>query len=465
VGRRRVPSAWSDGWWAAAPGGGRNADTPSPLFSQRLSVVATDAALAAAALWAVAGAKPASARGVAFALIVCRCERGRVESGGGGTTAAPPHPVSPPLSSPGLLILDHIHFQYNGWLCGLLLASVAAASRGRDAAAATLFAALVCAKHLFASLGPWFAVYLLARAAALGWARGAASLAASAAGVAAVVAASFAPFASTLPAMLSRLFPFDRGLLHAYWAGNAWALYAAADVAACAVAKRVARGAGAAAPASGLAAGLVGPAQFGLLPAPGPALAAALVVAAQAPALAAAAARPRPASVAAAASYCLLSAFMFGYHVHEKAVVPAILLAALGAGANEQGARSYLRVALPGLHGLLPLLPPAERAVGGALLLAHAAACDAWLPGGLGREGRRVAAALAAVELASTVAHPLLLAPRVPFAPLAATSVAVAAGLAWAWGAGAAEQWRGARFRGGARGAAAPARRAAKRAA
>lgn len=52
--------------------------------------------------------------------------------------------------------------------------------------------------------------------------------------VGAVCAVSFLPFLAVggipqIQQILTRLFPFQRGLNHAYWAGNVWALYSAVD--------------------------------------------------------------------------------------------------------------------------------------------------------------------------------------------------------------------------------------------
>ena len=69
-------------------------------------------------------------------------------------------------------LVDHVHFQYNGLLLGVLLLSVADVRAGRERRGAVGFAALLCAKHLFLFAAPLYFCHLLqthvlARAATL----------------------------------------------------------------------------------------------------------------------------------------------------------------------------------------------------------------------------------------------------------------------------------------------------------
>jgi len=137
------------------------------------------------------------------------------------------------LLSPGLLIIDHIHFQYNGFLFGILIISIVLAKENRLLASGCVFAILLCFKHIYLYIAPAYFIYLL-RAYCLGYSlldikfANCIKLGVSIVGIFAIAFGPFV-FLGQIPQLLSRLFPFSRGLCHAYWAPNVWAMYSFAD--------------------------------------------------------------------------------------------------------------------------------------------------------------------------------------------------------------------------------------------
>lgn len=149
--------------------------------------------------------------------------------------------------SPGLLIVDHMHFQYNGMLFGLLIAVILCAKLGKNYLLAAMFSILLCFKHINLYLAPAVFVYLL-RSEVLDFSAKPfnamklvkwSNLFKLGGIVILVFGVSFAPFIyhGVIPNVISRLFPFSRGLTHAYWAPNVWAIYSFIDKALTSVLK------------------------------------------------------------------------------------------------------------------------------------------------------------------------------------------------------------------------------------
>ena len=97
-----------------------------------------------------------------------------------------------------------------------------------------LFAALLCFKHIYLYLAPAYFVYLL-RAYCLNqksmFRIRFGNCVKLALGLVGIFGAAFGPFwyQGQMNQVLSRLFPFSRGLCHAYWAPNVWAMYSFTD--------------------------------------------------------------------------------------------------------------------------------------------------------------------------------------------------------------------------------------------
>lgn len=400
------------------------------------------------------------------------------------------------LFSPGLLLVDHVHFQYNGLGLGILVLAIGFAGRGDALFAAFFFSVAVHFKHVFLYAAPAFATHLLARHVPGGWRMGwrtdrvllvkiTRRIASYVSVAAFVTAVSLGPFIANgqLLVVTNRLFPFERGLTHAFWACNFWALYNAGDK----ILVKALRFSGAVSqnavvPTANFAGGMAGAGGSFLqthlaLPAVTPSMANVLVLLSSLPALYAHAVRKspdearkqtkqtlNPSALPKLVAHCNSCAFYFGWHVHEKAIltvlVPFGLAVALDADDERIDAGDFAKVAgqflflsVVGTYALMPLLfEPWEWLLKHFILLLWVV-CVVGLVRQVietkrapGEDSRHplftqtqflfLTTCLPVVELYRTFGHFLVFGPeKMQFLPLALVSATCAAGVTHALGA------------------------------
>lgn len=408
------------------------------------------------------------------------------------------------VTNPGLIMLDHVHFQYNGMMLGILLCSIACIVRGTnhemtdekteqdgevesetktcqsqqlwELAGAATFAALLAMKHLYLTLAPLYLFYLLRHHCFIvkkeihykaynnrkethqsemkfhfSWKR----FVILAAVTLACFLGPFIPVMQSNPIeqleqMLKRLFPFGRGLVHDYWAANIWALYLFTS--------RVSTFAFRLVPIPENIRSMVEP--FVPFPEPTPGVVAILLLTGLAPAMVYAW------SVGSSSLkrwwqlnsfitamffihgvvFSSFSAFMLGFHVHEKAIMTAIIPLTLLATTSCYSARLFIRTSYFGIFALLPLLFRTEE------LLLKVALYVTWLSGAIHtlqlvipktKDNEKLLtlfdyiafSILACLLLFMEVIHPIVFLPSgsLEFLPLMATSVACGIGLMYCW--------------------------------
>lgn len=288
--------------------------------------------------------------------------------------------------SPGFFIIDHIHFQYNGFLFSFLVFALVNAKLHRYLACGFWFAVLLCFKHIFLYMAPAFFVYLFSAYCmkhqkmkgglrtivsnllfhTIIWSH----LLKLGAIVIAVFLVAFGPFIyyGELPQLMSRLFPFSRGLTHAYWAPNFWALYSFTDRVLIQLAHKI--------PGferclclilrksqpvdysgvSSLTRGIVGDVEFVFLPQIKPIHTFLLTLFYELLSMIPLFFRPSYERFVGAVTYCAWTSFLFGWHVHEKAVLLMIIPYTFCVVQDRKLLPSFQILATAGYVSLFPLL-------------------------------------------------------------------------------------------------------------
>ncbi|KAI3728740.1 hypothetical protein L6452_17382 [Arctium lappa] len=329
--------------------------------------------------------------------------------------------------SPGLLIVDHVHFQYNGFLLGILLVSLGAVQKGNDLIGGFVFAILLCFKHLFAVVGPVYFVYLLRH-----YCRGEIFCGVS------------------IQQVLRRMFPFGRGLCHAYWAPNFWVFYILSDKLLAFVLAKL--GFYIEAPTASFTGGLVGDSSpFAILPTITPSVTFAVVLLAISPCLFKAWRNPQPKMIIRWVAYAYSCGFLFGWHVHEKASLHFLIPLAVVAVESIEDARHYFLLSIVSSYSLFPLLYEAqEYPIKVVLLLLHitlmwydfssqfseriesdkstasVSIVTGWME-------KSYLLGFVVVEIWGQFLHPFLLGDKLPFLPLMMMSFYCALGMMYSW--------------------------------
>ncbi|KAF9106004.1 glycosyl transferase [Mortierella sp. GBA35] len=303
------------------------------------------------------------------------------------------------MLNPGLLMVDNMHFQYNGFLYGILVHSLVDAKQGKLLRSGILFAALLNFKHIYLYIAPSYFAFLLRAYCfensgnsirARSWVSAFRPLNFLALGVSviAVFAASLGPFVAMnqLPQLAGRLFPFKRGLCHSYWAANFWALYSFVDRTMIVLVSKTPLGQyfNLSLDASALSAttrGLVGDTAFGVLPTVTAQHTLILTVLLQIPSLISVFRKPTFDRFVGSVVLSAFASFLAGWHVHEKAILLCTVTMSVaianqiggspnsGAGAGALSAseqkgssvltprdvRAFMIVSLAGYIGLWPL--------------------------------------------------------------------------------------------------------------
>ncbi|RUS75621.1 hypothetical protein EGW08_016614, partial [Elysia chlorotica] len=252
-----------------------------------------------------------------------------------------------------------IHFQYNGILFGIMLLSIVRILQDRPLEGAFWFSVLLNMKHIYMYIAPPYFVYLLRTYCFK---------------ISFFLSISqrhnnFDPTKNTtslnmfcftsqhqLGQVMSRLFPFKRGLVHAYWAPNVWALYNGADKFLTILGLRMGFLQADAIPAASMTGGMVQEYSHVVLPSIAPLVTLILTALGMLPALYMLWELKSPTAFVRSIILCAFTSFLFGWHVHEKAILMIIIPLTLLVKHTREDARLFLLLSLTGYYSLFPLL-------------------------------------------------------------------------------------------------------------